>query len=231
MGAPGQIIIVTGATGSGKSTTCQKFVAMADELWLHFGADLFLGRVVPRQYVDGGPRCHEGVHMAPDDPGDPRGPAHLALGRYGAAMIRTMHEMLAAASRAGQDLIVDHVTTMDPPLLQDCVARLSGLPVLFVALRPSDAQRERRIDQRSAHMDKALDAEQSRRANDATKRVSKYMARQIFGHDSFDLVIDNSAMSPREVVDAIRTRLDQGPGHAFTKLAQRFRSDAPWLAD
>jgi chloramphenicol 3-O-phosphotransferase len=222
MAAHGQVVIVTGANGSGKTTTCQTFVATAADLWLHFGADLFLGRVVPRQFVDGGPRCAEGVHMAPDDERDPEGPAHLALGAYGPAMIRTMHEMIAAASRAGQNLIVDHVTTTQPPLLQDCVERLKGLPVLFVALRPPDELLDQRVDRRMAHGPIALDPDQSRRANEATKRVARYVAREIFSHESFDLVIDNGTLSPREVVEAIRARLAKGPGTAFADLARRF---------
>ena len=218
----GQLVIVTGATGSGKTTTCQEFVARAEGLWLHFGADLFLGRIVAKQFVDGGPRCAEGVHMAPDDPVDPDGPAHLALGHYGAGLIRTMHEMAAAAVRAGQNLIMDHVTTLHPPLLQDCVSRLAELPVLFVALRPPDAVRAARIDERTARGPLALDPEQSKRAHEATKRVSAYMEREIFSHDHFDLVLDSGALAPDQVAAAVAERLGQGPGEAFSALAERF---------
>jgi chloramphenicol 3-O-phosphotransferase len=67
------LVIVTGTTGSGKTTTCKAFVAQAEDLWLHFGVDTMLGTLVPRQFVDGGARGEEGVHMAPDDPADPTG--------------------------------------------------------------------------------------------------------------------------------------------------------------
>src|SRR5439155_12991760 len=139
MDSLGQLIIVTGTTGSGKTTTCGEFVAAANDLWLHFGVDLFLGRAVPRKFVDGGPRSHEGVHMAPDDPNDPEGPAHLDLGLYGAGLLHAMNAMAATAVRNGQKIIMDHITTIDPPLLQDCVACLHELPVLFVALKPDSA--------------------------------------------------------------------------------------------
>lgn len=225
MADSGRILIVTGATGSGKTTTCHKFVAMADELWLHFGADHFLGQIVPRKFVDGGPRCTEAVHMAPDDPNDPEGPAHLALGRHGASLIRTLHEMVAAAARSGQNVVMDHVTTIEPPLLQDCVATLAGLPVVFVALRPPEALLAARIDERIEKSGLLLDAEQARLANDATRRVSRYMAEQIFSHDRFDLVLDNASLSPREVVEAIVARMEEGPGEAFPALAERFRGE------
>jgi chloramphenicol 3-O-phosphotransferase len=218
----GQLIVVTGTTGSGKSTTCQEFVAAADELWLHFGADFFLGKVVPRKFVDGGPRSTDGVHMMPDDPANPDGPWHMALGQDGPAMIRTMHEMAAAAVRLGQRVIMDHVTTMHPPLLPDCVARLQGLPVLFVALRPDQALLDQRIDARLAEIVASLGPEHGTRANEGTRRVRAYMVREIFSHDCFDLIIDNGALTPGQVVDQIMARLREGPGDAFATLARRF---------
>jgi chloramphenicol 3-O-phosphotransferase len=224
----GQLIVVTGTTGSGKSTTCQEFVAAADDLWLNFGADFFLGKVVPRKFVDGGPRSTDGVHMVPDDPADPDGPWHMELGKDGPAMIRAMHEMAASAVRLGQRVIMDHVTTMHPPLLQDCVARLQGLPVLFVALRPDQTLLDQRIDARLGEIVASLGPEHGTRANEGTRRVRAYMVREIFSHDCFDLIIDNGALTPGEVVDRIMARLRQGPGEAFATLAGRLdiRRDA-----
>lgn len=217
----GQLVIVTGRNGAGKTTTCEEFVATAAGLWLHFGADLFLSRIVPRAFIDGGPRGTEGVHMVPDDPNDPSGPAHLDLGTYGEGMIQTMHEMAAAAVRYGQNVIMDHVTTMHPPILQDCVTRLHELPVLFVALKPSPELLDARIDARLAEIIERLGPEHGTAANEGTRRVGAYMAREIFSHDCFDLVIDNGELTPQQVVDAIRARLDEGPGEAFKALAQK----------
>lgn len=218
----GTLIVVTGTTGSGKTTTCKEFIARHDDLWLHFGADIFLGTLVPRKFVDGGPRCHEGLHMAPDDPNVPEGPAHLALGRYGMGMIHSMHEMAAAAIRSGQNVIMDHVTTQHPPILQDCVAVLHTLPVLFVALRLPPEQLDRRIDARLADVIKTLGPEHGKRANEGTRRVSSYMAREIFSHDCFDFTVDTGVLSPTDVADAISARLHEGPGRAFATLARRF---------
>jgi chloramphenicol 3-O-phosphotransferase len=218
----GQLIIVTGTTGSGKTTTCGEFVAAADELWLHFGVDLFLGKAVPRKFVDGGPRSHEGVHMAPDDPNDPEGPAHLDLGLYGAGLLHAMNAMAATAVRNGQKIIMDHITTIDPPLLQDCVACLHELPVLFVALKPDSALLQKRIDARLPEIIQSMGEEHGRLVNEGTKRVSRYMFSQIFSHDCFDLVIDTGTTPPDGVVRAIAKRLDGGPGEAFATLAQRF---------
>jgi hypothetical protein len=187
--------------------------------------------MVPRKYVDGGSRCSDGVHMVPDDSAHLDGPAHLELGKEGPGMIGALHEMVAAAVRAGQRVIMDHVTTMHPPLLQDCVARLHGLPVLFVGLRPAEQLLDQRIDARMAEAIVALGPEHGRRANEGTRRVRGYMLREIFSHDCFDLIIDNGALTPQQVVERIIARLQEGPGEAFATLAKRFDSSIdPWRA-
>ena len=143
-------------------------------------------------------------------------------------MMRTLHEMVRAAVQAGQNVIMDHITTIDPPVLHDCVARLHELRVLFVALRPPENLRYKRIDRRleEAAGESGLDREQVRLANERTKRVSRYMDIQIFSHNHFDLVIDNATMSPRDVANAIRDRLSEGPGTAFEALSSSL--DIQW---
>lgn len=227
MGRMGQILVITGATGSGKTTTCRELCAAMEEPWYHFGADLFLGTITPRKFVDGGPRCTEGFHFVPDNPDDPEGPAHLELGRYGAAMVRTMHEMAAAAVRAGQNVVMDHVTTVDPPILQDCLARFRGLPVLFVGLQLADRLRSERIDARLDEVIRILGPEHGAIANARARRVSNFMYGQIFSHDCFDLLVDTGTHSPSEVVAAISVRLAQGAGSAFEELARQWDINAP----
>src|SRR4030042_950201 len=48
------------------------------------------------------------------------------------------------------------------------------------------------------------------------------MMREIFTHDCFDLVLDSGALTPAEIVEKIKARLQEGPGEAFDKLAQKF---------
>lgn len=225
----GRVLVVTGSTGSGKTTTCKAFVAGMDELWLHFGVDLFLGSVVPRKFVDGGPRCHEGVHMEPDDPANPEGARHMVLGSLGPQMIHTFHEMVAAAVRAGQNVVLDHVTTIDPPLLADCVRTLRGLPVFFVALKPPPEVIPSRIEERLESVVALLGREQALRTNENTKLISRYMAREIFSHDRFDLVVDTHAHAPDEVIRLIAEAMAARPGTAFGELAERLdRGAAPF---
>lgn len=217
-----QLVIITGTTGSGKTTTAKTFTEQAPDLWLHFGVDTMLGTLVPRKFVDGGPRGEEGIHMAPDDPADPDGPAHLSFGRHGAGLIDTYHRMVRCAVENGQKVIIDHVLTSSPPILQDCIARLKDLPVLLVALRPPQDMLAQRIAGRIAEVEKVLGKEHAARNNAGTRRASEYIAREIFSHDCFDLVLDTGALSPVEAAQAILARLESGPpGDALKRLSER----------
>jgi chloramphenicol 3-O-phosphotransferase len=215
-----RLVIVTGTTGSGKTTTCKTFVDQADDLWLHFGVDTMLGTLVPRKFVDGGPRGEEGMHMAPDDPADPDGPAHMSFGTYGGGLIATYHRMVRTAVENGQKVIIDHVMTANPPILQDAVERFRDLDVLFVALRPPQELLAQRIEGRIAEVEKVLGKEQAARNNAGTRRASEFIAREIFSHDCFDMVIDTGRLSPVEAARAILDRVESGPpGDALQRLA------------
>ncbi|MCJ2177154.1 chloramphenicol phosphotransferase CPT family protein [Novosphingobium album (ex Hu et al. 2023)] len=223
MAGTGKILLLTGSTGAGKTTTCNLLVDQLDGLWLHFGIDLFLGRVMPRKFVDGGRCSDEGVHGAPDDPNDPEGPWHLDMGLHGVPVIHSFHRMAAAAVRDGQNLVIDHIATVDPPLLQHCVAAFAGLPVFFVALKPPPEVSPLRIDARLESIVASLGREHAVRNSEAKKRVAQSLYEQIFAHDVFDLVIDTERHAPEEVAAQIMARMGDCEGAAFPELARRFR--------
>lgn len=226
---PGKLLLITGTTGSGKTTTCKEFVARQDELWLHFGADQFLGGVMPRKFVDGGPRAHEGLQKVLDDPNNPDGPRHLKLGRYGLPMFEAFHAMVAGGVRSGANIIVDHITTLEPPLLQSCLRHFRDLPVFFVALKPPLDVVPDRIDGRLDKIVNALDRTQAAIANQNTKRMADFLYKQIFAHDHFDLIVDSNANSPAEVADIIAAAVNRNSGHAFAELVRKLDAcEAPF---
>lgn len=47
---PGQIIIINGKSGSGKSTTCETFAQRSEAFWLIYGIDHFMGSTFPRKF-------------------------------------------------------------------------------------------------------------------------------------------------------------------------------------
>ncbi len=222
----GKLIVVTGTTGAGKTTTCREFVQRHDDLWLHFGADTMLGILMPRKFVDGGPRCAEGVYIEPGDPDDPDSPYELKLGAFGMPVIHALHRMIAAALDAGMNIITDHVTTRNPPILEDCVRALHNYPVLFVALKPPPDILEERIEGRLEEVAKIVGMEHAKVTNERTKHGSRSIGREIYSHDCFDLELDTGKLAPAEVADAIAERQRQGSGDGFRRLAEQFGWDS-----
>lgn len=218
----GKIIVITGSTGAGKSTTCGQFVADMDDLWLHFGVDLFFGKLVPRKFIDGGgSRSGDGLYTAPDNPAAPDGPWHMALGPLGTGMMHSFHRMAAEAVRSGQNVVLDHVAMVDPPVLADCVTCLKDLPVFFVALKPPVEVIPQRIDERLETIVATLGREHAVRNSENKKKVARFIYDRIFAHDCFDLVIDTDRYDPGEVARMIEDAMGDGRGQAFPELARR----------
>lgn len=227
---PGQIIIVSGTSGSGKSTTCELFAKRSEDFWLLYGIDHFMAGTFPAKFGHHGPRCHEGVYAHPIDEADPEGPLRWSFGENGRRAFAAFHEWVASASREGCNIIVDHLTMLDPPLLQDCVARLQGLPVLFVSLKPPFEVLMERVANRQ--MDKKLPTAELG-ADDPVRRILERLTRlrpwfydAVYANDCYDLQIDTEAHDPEAVCDMIQRRLAEGPGTAFDQLRQRFASSA-----
>jgi chloramphenicol 3-O-phosphotransferase len=137
---PGQIIIVNGTSGSGKSTTCELLAKQSEEFWLLYGIDHFLSGTLPAKFGHHGPRCREGIYAHPVDEHSPTGKLRWSFGPYGTRAFATLHEWVASASRQGCNIILDHLMMMDPPVLQDAIWRMRDLPVLLVTLKPGPAQ-------------------------------------------------------------------------------------------
>ena len=223
--SPGQIIIVTGTSGSGKSTACDLFAKRADDFWLLYGIDHFLSGTLPAKFGHHGPRCREGIYAHPVDEADPDGPLRWSFGPKGEAAFRTLHGWVATAAREGCNIILDHLAMSDPPVLQDLVWQLEDLPVLFVCLRPSYEVLSERIANRT--MDKPLPThllgeDAVRKIVDRLDRLRPWFYQTVYANDIYDLQIDTEAHGPEAVVAMIEARLAEGPGTAFARLRERY---------
>ena len=208
----GQIVIVSGTSGSGKTTTCATFARRAAQCYLQLGMDLTVGTILPGQYTIFGHKKEEGYQPT-------------AYGPVCMKSLEAMHAMIAAASRVGQAMVVDHLMFVDPPVLQDCVWRMADVPVLFVNLRPSFEVLEKRITEREIELPPqmvealggpdgvALLAEQ-------LAAVRPWFYEHAYANDIYDLEIDSSLLSPDGVCERIEARLAQGPGTAFARLRE-----------
>jgi chloramphenicol 3-O-phosphotransferase len=222
---PGQIIIVNGTSGSGKSTTCELLAKSSDQFWLLYGIDHFLAGTLPAKFGHHGPRAREGIYAHPVDAKSPDGPLRWSLGPHGERAFATLHEWVASASRQGCNIILDHLMMIDPPVLQDAIWRLAGLPVLLVTLKPPFAVLEQRLAQRV--YDKKLPTDilgkdTVRIITDRLNRLRPWFYEAVYANDCSDLEIDTDKHGPEEVRQMITQRLAEGPGTAFESLRARF---------
>jgi chloramphenicol 3-O-phosphotransferase len=213
----GQVVLVTGTSGAGKTTTCAAFARRAEQPYLMFGMDLLVGTLFPAKYTMFGADKAEGYTPT----------------RYGPMCMKAleaMHAMVAAAARVGQNMVVDHLMFLDPPVLQDCIWRLADVPVLFVCLKPSrevleKRLRERQIDVIPAPIQEAMSAagpEILKLMGEELAAATPWFYEHAYANDCHDLELDSSSMSPEEVCARIEERLRQGPGTAFETLRSRY---------
>ena len=222
----GQIIIVSGTSGSGKSTTCELFAKRSDDFWLLYGIDHFLSATFPAKFGHHGPRCKEGFYAYPLDEKDPEGPQRWGFSENGMRAFRAFHEWAAAASREGCNIILDHIMLTDPPLLQECVWQLKDLPVLFVCLKPPYEVLMERVAQRK--MDKKLPTadfdgdDPTRKIIERLNKLRPWFYEAAYANDIYDLVLDTQEHSPESVCELIDKRLAEGDGAAFQRLREQY---------
>jgi chloramphenicol 3-O-phosphotransferase len=224
-GGPGQILILNGTSGSGKSSTAELFAQKSDDFWLLYGIDHFLANTYPAKFGHHGPRASEGIHAHPLKPDDPEGTLRWSFGKHGVKAFGVMHDWIVAASRAGCNIVFDHLLMTDPPVIQDLARKLEGLPALLVTLKPPFEVLERRVAERA--MTKKIPVEilgedAVMKIVDRLTRLRPFFHDEIYRNQICDLEIDSDANSLDEVVAKIKERLVEGPGTAFELLREKF---------
>lgn len=212
----GQIVLINGTSGAGKTTTCAAFARGAQESYLMFGMDLLAGTLLPARYTMFGSMKEQGYQPT-------------AYGPVCMAALSAMHAMIAAASRTGQSVVVDHLMFLDPPVLQDAIWRMADVPVLFVNLKPSWDVLEQRVTQREiAFIPPPIQEAMAAAGPEIIQAfatqlgaVTPWFYEHAYANEIYDLELDSSAMTPEEVCDRIEARLREGPGTAFTRLRER----------
>jgi chloramphenicol 3-O phosphotransferase len=203
---PGQIVILNGAPRSGKSSIAEAIQETFDGPWMNLGVDIWVRHVTP-------PRYRPGIGLRP-------GGERPDLEDFVAASYAALYESIASHSRQGLNVVSDvgHHDAYSTPrgIVAKCARRLAGLPVLFVGVRcPLEVIMQRR------------DAGQPGREDTyVTSAVSGKVPKPVLAwqHEVhvpgiYDLEVDTAVLSPQECAEAIRNRLTQGPGTAFSHLA------------
>lgn len=213
----GQIVIVNGTSGAGKTTTCHTFARRAEAPYLMFGMDLLVGTLFPAKYTMFGEKKEQGYQPT-------------SYGPVCMDALAAMHAMIAAASRTGQNMVVDHLMFLDPPVLQDCIWRMADVPVLFVNLKPSrevlEARvRDRQIDVIPLPIQEAMAAagpDIIAALGEQLSAATPWFYEHAYANDICDLELDSSSMSVDEVCERIEARLAAGPGTAFAELRELY---------
>lgn len=217
----GQIIVVNGTSGSGKSTTCEQFVKSRDDFWLLYGIDHFLAGTMPARFGHHGPRSAEGIQAVPLNPDDPDGPLRWRFGPAGVRAFAAFHEWAAAASRTGSNIILDHILMRDRAVTPDLAWRLEGLPALLVTLTPPIEVLEARVAQRTMTKKmpvEVLGEDAAAKIIDRLNRLRPWFYDEVYSNPVTDLAIDTSVHGPDAVIALIDARLAEGPGTAFARL-------------
>jgi chloramphenicol 3-O phosphotransferase len=178
-----RVVILNGPSSSGKTTLATAFRrqrAAAGELWLLAGIDDFLAKL-PGEWMsvgpESGPYAADGVRFEVTDRG-----MEVRLGSEGRRLIRAYQLGVAAAARAGLNVIVDEVV-IDETSWEDWTTSLMGLHVVWVGVRCSLDVAERR--------------EQSR--PERFKGLTRGQAATVHQYPQYDFEIDTTTRSESEV--------------------------------
>jgi chloramphenicol 3-O phosphotransferase len=120
--APGQVILLNGASSSGKSTIARQLLADFQSPWFHMAVDMF-----------GAMRAEEQTHELDADA------LREVLHRTRAGF----HRAVAGMALAGNDIVMDHVLS-EPWRLADLLTVMAGIDVVFVGVHCATADLERR---------------------------------------------------------------------------------------
>lgn len=134
---PGTIILLNGASSSGKTSIVRALQTELPEAYLDAGLDRFLW-MLPRRYFHR-PLWDDVLGLATE------------AGETGHRLVLGMHRAIAALSRAGNCVVADHVL-VEPEWVIDCAAVLADLPAWLIGVRcplPVLVERERSRDDRT----------------------------------------------------------------------------------
>jgi chloramphenicol 3-O phosphotransferase len=197
--AQGTIILLNGASSSGKTSILHALQALLDPPFLDAGIDKFLW-MLPSRYLDV-PLWHTVFEYIWHPTGE-AAPLEIRAGPMGHQLISGMHHAIAALAQAGNNVLVDHVL-LEPGWVRECAQLLGDKKTLFVGVRcPLPLLEER-----------------ERQRKDRTLGQARAQHMVVHAHGLYDLEVDTSLLSPTECAQQIRARLYAGsPPWALKQL-------------
>lgn len=197
----GNIILLNGASSSGKSSIIKALQPILVEPYLEAGIDKFLF-MLPRAYLNEAPLWHQVIGYDKDDTG-----ALLPkVGPLGHQLMSGMHHAVAGLARQGNHVLADHVL-LHPAWLTEWLEVWREFRVLFVGI----------------YCPLAILEQRERDRKDRTLGQARGQAGVVHQNCIYDLQVDTSQPSPLECAEAIKSHLLAGELTAFERMRERFK--------
>ncbi len=198
----GRIVLLNGASSSGKTTIAECLQDILDTPYLIVGLDVFFDL-----YNESFPAKHNPAPIPKDVSMDER----LTLIHKCEIRNRrreTFHYFLAAFSKAGNDIIVD--TVLDAKqVLEHCLDILYDYPVLLVGVRCPLEELEKREKVRG----------------DRIIGLAKIQFERVHAHTLYDVEVDTSKLNPMECALKIKRVIEAIPKDSPSKTWEKLRGN------
>jgi chloramphenicol 3-O phosphotransferase len=137
----GNIIILNGASSSGKTSILEALQEILEEPYLNAGIDKFIW-MLPERYLER-PLWDDVLGLA------------SSAGAQGHTLMTGMHHAIAALSKNGNHVVADHVL-VEPKWLYECAELFSKLPAYFIGIRcPLDVLEQREKERKNRTLGQA----------------------------------------------------------------------------
>ncbi len=192
----GKIILLNGASSSGKSSIVKALQTQLSEAYLEAGIDKFLF-MLPNDYLMKPHLWHQVIGYDKNTNGEllPK------VGTHGHQLMRGMHRAISALAETGNNVLADHVL-LDRLWLDDCINVFEGFDVFFIGIMcPLEVLEAREKDR-----------------GDRTLGHARGQAKIIHQNCIYDLEVDTSKSSTAECAEQIQSRLLEGGFTAFNQM-------------
>ena len=198
----GNIILLNGASSSGKTTIAQALQEVMETPYLHTGIDQFLIERLPKRLIVYGNGIHpttaEGWLIIFRD----KALSEVRIGPIGYQWIAGMYRAIAELADEGLDVIVDDII-YDQRVLKIAVQTLPVQQVYFVGIR--------------CPLEVAESREEAR--GNRAKGGARTSFNLVHVHGVYDLEVDSATYSPMECAMQIKSGLETKPDlSAFSQL-------------
>jgi chloramphenicol 3-O phosphotransferase len=192
---PSRVVVLNGAPSSGKTTIASAFRderASVGDFWLVTGIDDYLAKL-PAEWRSaggsGGPYAADGIRFE-----DAEGEVRVSVGSVGRLLLRAYQAGVAAASRAGANVMVDEVV-LDRTSWEDWGIALAGLDIIWVGIRCSAEVAEER---------------NRARGDDRYRGLASALTVVVHRYAVYDFEIDTTELTPLAALEELSHHLGYG---------------------